>query len=123
MGATSKIRLEKNYIHVVSDGDKTFDYVIQLWHDIVAACREHECFKVFGVSTTSTTLKTWDAYRMSEIFDDLQIDAGFKIAWVETNPEAYQSIYFIETVLFNRGYSARVFLDEDDALRWLLEDD
>ena len=46
-----------------------------------------------------------------------------RIAWVETNREADDAAYFMETYLRNRHYEARVFTDVAKAKEWLLDHD
>ena len=61
-----------------------------------------------------------EGYEHANLFEQLGIDTRYRIAWVEKNPEAYHAAYFIETVLFNRGFPGRIFLDVAEAKEWLL---
>ncbi len=52
MIARFTITLEGNYIKVLSNGDKNFEYSQRLWQAVVEACREHDCFKILGINVT-----------------------------------------------------------------------
>ena len=113
------ISFEGDYVRAVANGEKNFDYQTELWTRIVATCRENECLNVLGVAYTTRPLRTMEAYKTAELFRQLGVTHEFRIAWIEKNPETYDTPYFVETVLVNRGFTARLFPDEAQALDWL----
>ena len=86
----------------------------------MVACEQHDCYNVLGIVDTTVPLTAGEGYEHADLFEQLGIDNKYRIAWVEKNGEAYQAVYFVETVLFNRGFPGRVFLDEDEAKEWPL---
>lgn len=47
-------------------------------------------------------------------------ERAFRIAMVFTHKERYESHLFPETVMVNRYYDMKAFMDEDEAITWLL---
>jgi hypothetical protein len=112
---------EGHNVLVLSSGEKSYRFAVQLWTAVLDACVNSNCFDVLGIANTTVPIETFDALEIGDVFQDLGIDGKFRIAWVEINPEAYQTAFFIESVLSNRGFSGgRVFLDESEARKWLL---
>ena len=115
------ISYEGDHVLALSNGEKNYQSVVSLWTKVRNACVENKCFDVLGIAETTVPIETSDALKIADVFDDLGIDAKFRIAWVEINPEAYRTAFFVESVLANNGFSAgRVFLDVAEAREWLL---
>ena len=122
MAGNFSITFEGDHIKVISDGDKDLKFATELWSEVAKTCREHDCFKVLGIADTVTPMSTLDGYELAQVFRDLHIGASYLIAWVELNPDAKDAIYFIETVLSNRGLPGRLFTSASEATEWLLSD-
>jgi hypothetical protein len=112
---------EGDHIKVISDGEKSYQFAETLWSLVKDECHKNQCFNVLGIAKTTVPIETYDALEMADLFERLEIDEKFRIAWVELNPEAYRTIFFIESVLSNRGLPGRVFLDVEEARNWLLK--
>ena len=117
------ITFEKTFVQVISNGEKSYQSSSKIWPTVVKVCKENNCFKILGIATTTKPPSTTDSVRHSELFHELDINIKYQIAWVELNPEAFESIKFIETVLYNRGLPGKLFKDIDEAKTWLLSDD
>lgn len=119
----NKMRIipKRGYIHVSSNGKKDSKFAYRLWSNTVKVCRKNECFNIFGIANTSHALKLVDCYNHARLFQELGIDYKYRIAWVELNPDAFELIKFIETVLTNRGINVRLFSDITEAKNWLLK--
>lgn len=93
---------------------------LQMWTDIVAACTEHSCHSILGLSNLDQPLKLGDAINHQAIFLEAGVTIDHRIAWAQLNPEAYEMSQLVETVLLNRGMvNGRLFTDEHEARRWL----
>ena len=115
------ISYEGDHILALSNGEKDYPFVVALWTKVRNACVKHKCFDVLGIAETTVPIETSDALKIADVFGDLGIDAKFRIAWVEINPEAYRIAFFAESVLANKGFpGGRVFLDVAEAREWLL---
>ncbi|MGI9271010.1 MAG: hypothetical protein ACR2QT_04490 [Woeseiaceae bacterium] len=123
MASKLVVSFEGDHIHVVSDGDKSYEFVVDMWTQVATLCREHQCFNVLGLATTTTPLEAVDGYDHGRLFRELEMPSNIRIAWVESNPEAIDIASFVELVLVNRGYNAKVFATEYEARTWLLGDE
>lgn len=116
------ITFEGDYVQAIANGEKDFDFATDLFTQIVQVCQDNDCKKVLGLANTSKPLRTMEAYQMAELFRQLGLTHDYQIAWVELNEDSYEAIYFAETVLVNRGLPVRLFKDESQAKKWLLDD-
>ena len=114
------VTFEGNFIKVISNGEKNYEFALRLWSEVVSACRKNGCYKILGIAKTTRSVGTIEAYNHAQLFHDLGITQKYRIAWVELNPEAQETVDFIETVLWNRGLPGRVFFDILEAEKWLL---
>jgi hypothetical protein len=115
------IKHEDSLIRVTVTGLPDYLSLDQLWRDIVAACKEHECLMVLGESKT----EGWhdeDAYDHAAIFQAAGLTEQYCVAWVEEHAEAREKIKLAEAVVLNRGIvTGRVFNSVAEAKRWLAE--
>ncbi|MGI9204442.1 MAG: hypothetical protein ACR2Q3_10555 [Woeseiaceae bacterium] len=117
-----EVTFEGDYVRVVSNGEKDLEFATKVWTEAVRVCEANQCYRVFGLASTTTPMEALDAYDHGRLFRDLGLDSRFRVAWVETNPEAVDITSFIETVLFNRGLPGKLFDNESEALDWLKSD-
>lgn len=93
----------------------------RLWRDIAAACRQHQCFLILGQSDTDDWSAD-DAYDHAAVFEAAGIDDRHRIAWVEKNDVARESIKLAEAVVRHRGLNTgRAFDSVAEASQWLTE--
>jgi hypothetical protein len=123
MDATYRIQCNGDYIEVASDGVKTIDYARRMFTEVKTTAESSGCFKVLGVSNSTRPFSIADAYDHAEMFRDVGIDNRYRIAWVEMNDQAKDTLAFIEDVLHNRGLPGRRFETVGDARRWLMSKD
>jgi hypothetical protein len=96
--------------------------IAQMWKDIIAACAEHRCFSVLGLTNMERPLKLSDAIDHQAIFLEAGVTIDHRIAWVQLNPDALRMTEVAETILLNRGLlNGRLFTDEFEARRWLAD--
>ena len=115
------VTFEGDHILVLTDGDKDYEFLEQLWSRVSRACEKHSCFNVLGIANTSTPIEAVEAYELPRIFREKNIDSRYRIAWVEESPEAADTISFVESILSNRDLPGRQFETEKEARAWLLE--
>ena len=123
MGDEFQIAFEGNHIEIRTDADKNLDYARRMWTAVAETCSKHECYDVLGISYSRTPMSITDAFGHAELFRELGIVRGFRIAWVELNESARDRPEFASTVLFNRGLPGRVFDTVTEAKQWLLDRD
>ncbi len=116
------VTFEGDYVQVISDGDKDYDFSVRLWSAVVEQCEKHECYDVLGIANTTTPLEAVEGYDQARLFRTLGIGPRYRIAWVEKSPDAVDMASFVETVLKNRGLPGRIFPSVYEAKRWLTGD-
>jgi hypothetical protein len=123
MENTLEVTFEGDHVLVIANGDKDYRYMDQLWRQIAMTCEQHSCYNVLGLADTRTPVEAVEAYDLPALFKEFGIDQQYRIAWVERNVNARDTIEFIETVLTNRGLPGLSFKTEEEARAWLLGTD
>ena len=121
MKAEFSVSFEGDHIKASSVGDKTVEFAERVWSEIAATCDRHSCYRVLGVAESTTPMTPFEGYDHAKLFRNVGISDTHRIAWVELNPDALDTIRFIETVLTNRGFRVRAFSDVDEARAWLFD--
>ena len=112
---------EPALISVTVEGLPDYLSIDKLWHDIVAACNQHQCFDILGTSNLEPA-PSGEAYSHAAIFEAAGVHNGFRIAWVEKNAATKEWIKLSEAVVRNRDLAtARAFDSLEDAKRWLTD--
>jgi hypothetical protein len=120
MAAEYTITYMNSTIEVGVAGIPDRESVTQMWKDIVAACAEHQCLSILGLTNMEQPLKLADAIDHQAIFLEAGVTIDHRIAWVQLNPNAMRMTEVAETILLNRGLlNGRLFTDEFEARRWL----
>ena len=119
MAKKLEVTFAGDHIHVISDGDKDFEFAVEMFTQIADLCRKHQCFNVLGLASSTTPMEAVDGYDVARLFRELDMPTNVRIAWVETHADAVDIAQFIELVLNNRGYNAKVFATEAEARSWL----
>ena len=123
MALDYRIEPVKGIIEVRVSGIPERASIAQMWHDIVAACDEHRCLYILGISKLDRPHKVADAIDHQAIFLEAGVTIDHRIAWVQLNPAAVEMTRLAETVLLNRGLAnGRLFTEEHEARRWLRGD-
>ena len=120
MENTLDVRFEGDHVLVIANGDKDYRYMDRLWREVATTCEQNACYNVLGLADTSTPVEAVEGYDLPNLFRELGIGQHYRIAWVERNQDARDTIDFIQTVLANRGLPGLVFDSEDKARAWLL---
>lgn len=122
MVAKYSIEYVKSTIEVRATGVPDRASATQMWKDIVAACDEHHCLSILGLSNMDKPLSLADAIDHQAIFLEAGVTIDHRIAWVQENPAARKRTEIAETILLNRGMlNGRLFADEFEARHWLAD--
>jgi len=100
---------------------KELKEAINIWVQIAEACRANNTDRVLAISDISGPLPTMMAYGLADAPQKWGWDRCVKVAVVSLHKERLNGSLFAETVAFNRGFSGKVFEDEQEAKSWLLE--
>ena len=120
MENTLEVTFEGDHVLVIADGDKDYRYMDKLWREVATTCEQHDCYNVLGLADTRTPVEAVEGYDLPNLFRELGIGTHYRIAWVEKNLDARDTIEFVQTVLANRGMPGLVFDTEQEARDWLL---
>jgi len=121
MRESTTITFEGDHIRAESRAEKSIEWARIFWSAVVEACKEHDCYSVLGSSESLTVMPVLDGYEHINLFRDLGIDSKYRIAWVELNAAAHDTVKFVDTALFNRGLPGRLFSSEAEAREWLFQ--
>lgn len=120
MENTLEVTFEGDHVLVIADGDKDYHYMDRLWRKVALTCEQHDCCKVLGLANTRTPVEAVEGYDLPNLFRELGIGPHYRIAWVEKNLNARDTLEFVQTVLANRGLPGLLFDTEEEARTWLL---
>jgi len=115
------VTFEGQFIQVIADGERDLEFVSRVWAEVLEAGQKHNCFKVLGIASTTKPVDPIEFMMVAQENAKFAPQLKYRIAWVETNPEADESAYFLETYLRNRYFDARLFSDTATAKEWLLD--
>jgi hypothetical protein len=118
-----EVTFEGDHILVIANGDKDYRFMDRMWREVAMNCDQHECYNVLGLANTTTPVEAVDGYDLPAIFRELGIGQHYRIAWVEEDEDARDTVEFLQTVLANRGLPGRLFETEAEARQWLLGSD
>jgi hypothetical protein len=122
MVANYTIECRDSVIEVRVTGIPDRTSLARMWKDIVAACAEHSCLSILGLSDIERPVRLADAIDHQAIFLEAGITIDHRIAWVQLNPAAVKMTMLIESMLLNRGLAnGRVFTNEIEARNWLAD--
>ena len=114
------IESQDDYLLVKYKGPDSPEISRQIMQQIVEACDKFECFKILVIAYLENSLSTFENFDLYEMFVEVGFSRKHSMAWVDQNPDTYDSTSFAETVLKNRSVAARLFREVEDAKQWLL---
>ncbi len=115
-----EVTFEGDHVRVVTEGDKDYRFLDKVWRDVATTCELHDCYNVLGIAKSSTPVEALEGYELPALFRELNIDQKYRIAWVELDEDARDTIEFVQTVLANRGLPGLLFETGTEAREWLL---
>ena len=122
MVANYTIECRDSVIEVRVTGIPDRPSLARMWKDIVAACDEHGCLSILGLSDMERPVRLADAIDHQAIFLEAGVTIDHRIAWVQLNPAAVKMNMLIESVLLNRGLvNGHIFTNEIEARNWLAD--
>jgi hypothetical protein len=118
------VEYKGSHVYAAMYGKNNYDLSLELWRRIMAECKQYNCFNILGENFTTEELSTMDAFDHLKILKEVGITFQYRIAWVHQVKETARGLEFIETVVVkNRGLAnGRLFLNIEEAMRWLLGD-
>jgi hypothetical protein len=125
MGYESVITVERSYIRVELSGERErgreAEDSLRVWEEVIQILKESGIHAILAVLNLDGRLPTMAGYQIATTLDTIGIPRRTRIALVDLNSDSRPDNEFAATVAVNRGYMARIFSSEEDALKWLLE--
>ena len=121
MGYVIETAIEKDYIKLVASGEQTLESNKELVFQVIEACTENNIRKVLvDISGTLGQPGTFSDFKLANIAAKEAFGLIQRVALVNRQ-ENREFTSFFETAIRNRGINLLAFLDEQEAIKWLLE--
>ena len=91
-----------------------------VWREVAELCRKNGKRRVLVRSSMTGELPAMVGYEIASSPEKFGWERAFRIAMIFTHRERFESHLFPETVMVNRYYDMKAFMDEDEAMTWLL---
>jgi hypothetical protein len=117
-----EVAFRGTHVEARSIGEKSYQTAEKLWAEITRVCNEHACYRVLGIAESNRQMSVMDSINHQELFKQFGVTPKYKIAWTESNQNEFDKLKNLETIILNRGYRCKVFIDVDEAKAWLLQD-
>ena len=115
-----KTEIEKNYLKFTASGEQTFEANTELVAAIIEACIENKVTKVLvDIRGFIGQPGIVSDYKLANIAAKGALGIVKKTALLHQR-ESSEFTTFFETATRNRGIDMRVFMDESEAVEWLL---
>ena len=106
----------------VGDGT-TSNEVQECYRTLASLALEHKFTRVLVVGIGQDSHSHLTARDVVIAFDVIGVPAGFKVAFVAKSDATLNGFKHAEYAATERGLRAKVFRDEDAAIRWLIQPD
>jgi len=103
----------------VTGNEDSLDISLSYWTRVSAERQAHNYTKVLVDEDLKQQVALIDVYELAAVLSDMGF-AGSTIAFVDRQMDHMEFNQFAETVAVNRGLKGRVFIDFDEAEKWLL---
>jgi len=114
-----------DYIRAEVSGDRRPGHevadAIHSGRQVSAACKKHGVKRLLVIFKMTGRLPATDAHEIYSNPEAFGWTRDIKVALIDENPESQEDSLFSETVAVNRAYDTQVFDNENEALRWLLD--
>jgi hypothetical protein len=122
MNWTIEIQRNPTYVEVITNGmaDKAGSF--NMAKEITVVMRKHRITRIVIDHRKITAIEgtMFEIYERPKILKMIGAVLKIKIAEI-IKPEFIEHFRFLETVSLNQGFKMSIFIDKDEALKWLLE--
>lgn len=113
-----EVAVEDGFIRVIYRGRQDFEITNKSVEEAAALAKQTGIKSIlFDFAAADPRGYFAETVRHGEMAADLGMSVEFRIAFY--SPTQFDAIDFMETVARNRGYTARAFRREEDAVKWL----
>ncbi len=114
-----KFSFNDGIVHVVYTGDIEFEKTANMMTVVGKIASENNSnLLYFDVREVGTGSYHTNAIKHTENAPSRGIDRSFRVAFFGREDD-YERLRYIENVMVNRGFQAKIFFDEFEAIAWL----
>lgn len=104
------------------DSDNPMTSAKDLWTHLALECQERGLSRVLLLSEITGRYPTYDCYEIMSRLDEFGVAKDWKIAYVNSDPQLHDDLSFMTALADHHGFTIRLFEEEDEARKWLLND-
>lgn len=124
MSLKLKHKTFEDYLRVEFNGKRTagqeLEEGIATWKQVAYIARKVKLNRIMVVSKVKGRLPAVSAFNITESLDIIGWQQDFIIAGVAPDKIAFTNLSIFETIMQNLGYEGKMFENEGDAKKWLL---
>ena len=114
-----KFSVDDGVVHIVYTGDIVFEKTAVMMSKVVEIASENNTnLLFFDVREVGKGNYHTNAIQHTEKGPSMGIDHRFRISFFGREDD-YERLRYIENVMVNRGFQAKIFFDKSEALDWL----
>jgi hypothetical protein len=118
-----KYHSEIGILEIITVGEFPKENLNILAQEGLAQLKENDCYKyLLNYTGLSNIIGIFDMYERPAEASKIGITNQYAIAMLTTG-QNYQNIKFAETVYRNRGYKYKIFVDRNEAINFLTDED
>jgi len=125
MSIQLKNQVFEDYLRIEFSGKRTqgkeLEEGIGAWKQVANIARKAHKNRIMVISKVIGRLPAVSAFNITESLDIIGWQPNFIIAGVAPDKIAYANLSIFETLMQNWGYEAKMFENESDAKKWLLD--
>jgi hypothetical protein len=126
MAYSTSIQEYEDYIRIEVSGEWSphheADDAKAVWTHVIDVCRAKGFNRILSVWKVPGHLPVTAAYDIASAGETQGLGRCFRLAVVHLYEERLKDSLFVETVAANRGYKVKMFANEQEAKKWLLEE-
>ena len=120
MPFTTDVDRESGFVHLQYSGIVDIEERLLARTEVFALIKEHGLARsLVETQNSNMLLRTEDIIRFGESFRDIDLPPGYRVACVIARGDGVDKM--IELVTASEGVCIKVFLDREEAIRWLAE--
>jgi len=114
---------DKQILEIITIGEFPKEILNALAEEGLEQLKKYNCYRyLLNYTELSNIIGIFDMYERPTEASRIGITNRYAIALLTTEKH-YEQIKFAETVYRNRGYKYKVFIDKNEAIKFLADDD
>lgn len=111
----------EKYLSALVTGEKdSLDVSLMFWKEIFEECETKKYKRILISENFKNDISAIDMYILGEKLIEIA-PKNISVAFVDAQIQQLEMNKFTETVVYNRGGKGKAFADQQEAVKWLLE--